>query len=407
MNIILIGKNRAFIDEICNMPEMKSVIIIESKKVINNLAKYKINLAHKIIHCEYINNSNFLEEVILHLGNIKIAGVIPGFEYSVPAANELAEYLDLLCVGKKGASIFSNKNKFRAFSKEINLKHPRFTKVKSILDLNSFFEGKKIILKPSNRQASIGIYVISSKDELKDAFEDALKVKNEKTVDEDRLEWEYIAEEFLAGYEISSEYLVKDGKMIFNNITYKEGVMDQECIECAHHIPAFQNVEVEKEVHNQINKLIEKANIGTAVLHAEWKVEKNIPVLIECAARMPGDFISNGISSSYNFNFRRAYINLMIGAPFKINNLPQRYTIIQFFSAEKTGILSEVKNLNLMIEQQEYNLSYKITKEIGSLVKPPKSSWDRLGYFIINSEEYKKLLIKKDYLLRNIKFVIT
>ncbi|WP_228473363.1 ATP-grasp domain-containing protein, partial [Listeria seeligeri] len=141
-------------------------------------------------------------------------------------------------------------------------------------DLNSFFEGKKIILKPSNRQASIGIYVISSKDELNDAFEDALKVKNEKTVDEDRLEWEYIAEEFLAGYEISSEYLVKDGKMIFNNITYKEGVRDQECIECAHHIPAFQNVEVEKEVHNQINKLIEKANIGTAVLHAEWKVEK-------------------------------------------------------------------------------------------------------------------------------------
>ncbi|MBC2063146.1 ATP-grasp domain-containing protein [Listeria marthii] len=406
MNIILIGKNRAFIDEFCNMPEMNSVIIIESKKVINNLATYKINLAHKIIYCEYVNNSNFLEEIILHLGNIKIDGVIPGFEYSVPAANELAEYLDLLCVGKKGASIFSNKNKFREFSKEINLKHPRFTKVKSILDLNSFFEGKKIILKPSNRQASIGIYVISSKDELNDAFEDALKVKNEKTVDEDRLEWEYIAEEFLAGYEISSEYLVKDGKMIFNNITYKEGVRDQECIECAHHIPAFQNVEVEKEVHNQINKLIEKANIGTAVLHAEWKVEKKIPVLIECAARMPGDFISNGISSSYNFNFRRAYINLMIGASFKINNLPQRYTIIQFFSAEKIGILSEVKNLNLMIEEQKYNLSYKITKEIGSLVKPPESSWDRLGYFIITSEEYQELLFKKDYLLGNIKFVI-
>ncbi|EAG7605018.1 hypothetical protein BLI19_14480, partial [Listeria monocytogenes] len=99
---------------------------------------------------------------------------------------------------------------------------------------------------------------------------------------------------------MSSEYLVKDGKIVFKNITYKEGIDNQECIEIAHHIPAIKNVEVEKEMYNQINKLIEKANIGTTVLHAEWKVEKNIPVLIECAARMPGDYISNGISSSYN-----------------------------------------------------------------------------------------------------------
>lgn len=83
-----------------------------------------------------------------------------------------------------------------------------------------------------------------------------------------------MAEEFLSGYEMSSEYLVKDGKIVFKNITYKEGIDNQECIEIAHHIPAIKNVEVEKEMYNQINKLIEKANIGTTVLHAEWKVEK-------------------------------------------------------------------------------------------------------------------------------------
>ncbi|EAD3936409.1 hypothetical protein EIP42_13530, partial [Listeria monocytogenes] len=176
--------------------------------------------------------------------------------------------------------------------------------------------------------------------------------------------------------------------------------------EIAHHIPAIKNVEVEKEMYNQINKLIEKANIGTTVLHAEWKVEKNIPVLIECAARMPGDYISNGISSSYNFNFRRAYINLMIDVPFEINKIFQRYTIIQFFYTEKIGILAEVENLNLMHEHKEYILSYKVTKEIGAFVKPPDSSWDRLGYFIIKSERYKDLLFKRDYLLNNIKFSI-
>ncbi|EDN7333386.1 ATP-grasp domain-containing protein, partial [Listeria monocytogenes] len=383
MNIILIGKNKAFIDEFCTMPEINSVIIIECKKVYNNLEEYEIDLNHKLIYCDYVNNDRFLEEIIPYIATSKIDGVIPGFEYSVPAANELAEYLCLPCVGKKGASIFSNKIKFREFSKNTNLNHPKFIKIKSIIDLNTFFDGKKIILKPSNRQASIGLYIISSKDELKEAFTDALIMKNEKTVDEDRLEWEYMAEEFLSGYEMSSEYLVKDGKIVFKNITYKEGIDNQECIEIAHHIPAIKNVEVEKEMYNQINKLIEKANIGTTVLHAEWKVEKNIPVLIECAARMPGDYISNGISSSYNFNFRRAYINLMIDVPFEINKIFQRYTIIQFFYTEKIGILAEVENLNLMHEHKEYILSYKVTKEIGAFVKPPDSSWDRLGYFII------------------------
>ncbi|HHT6744378.1 TPA: hypothetical protein ACSZJM_14160 [Listeria monocytogenes] len=51
-------------------------------------------------------------------------------------------------------------------------------------------------------------------------------------------------------------------------------------------------------------------------------------------------------------------------------------------------------------------LSYKVTKEIGAFVKPPDSSWDRLGYFIIKSERYKDLLFKRDYLLNNIKFSI-
>ncbi|WP_253255058.1 ATP-grasp domain-containing protein [Listeria ivanovii] len=323
MNIILIGKNKAFIDEICNISEVNSVMIIESKEVYNNLDKYKINMAHKMIYCEYVNNDKFLEEIISYIGDTKIDGVIPGYEYSVPAANKLAKHLDLPCIGEKGAAIFTNKHKFREFSKEINLNHPSFVKVKSIEDLYRFFKGRKIILKPSNRQASIGIYIISKEEDVRDAFENALIVKTEKTVAEDRLEWEYIAEEYLEGYEMSSEYLVEDGRMVFKNVTYKEGARMQECVEIAHHIPATKAQKVEKVMHDQINKLIVEANIGTGVLHAEWKIEKDTPVLIECAARMPGDFISNGISASYNFNFRKVYIDLMVGNSFKINKLPE------------------------------------------------------------------------------------
>lgn len=406
MNILLIGKNKAFIEELCNMSEVNSVVIIESENVYNNLDKYVISISHEMIYCEYVNNDKFLEEVISYIGDTRIAGVIPGFEYSVPAANELAEYLGLPSVGKKGADIFTNKKKFREFSEKINLKHPRFLNIKSLEDLYDFFEGKKIVLKPSNRQASIGIYIISNQDEIRDAYRDALIVKNEKTVAEDRLEWEYIVEEYLAGYEVSSEYLVKDGEIVFKNITFKEGAENQECIEMAHHVPAMEDSNIERAIHSQINKLIEEADVGTAVLHAEWKIEENIPILIECAARMPGDFISNAISSSYNFNFRKEYIKMMVGCSFEINKYYQRYTIVQFFHAEKSGILSKVKNLNLLVKHEESILAHKMTKDIGSFVAPPKSSWDRLGYFIICGEMYEDLLLKKDYLCKSIKFVI-
>lgn len=406
MNVILIGRNKAFLEEMTTIKEISSIIVIESKHVLKKLDNYENDSIKKVIELEYMNNANFLRDALLNIGDTNIDGVIPGFEYSVQAANELAEYFKLPAVGQIGAKIFTNKNDLREFSKKANIAHPKFMNIKSIEDLYGFFSGNKIILKPSNRQASLGISIISNRNQISEAFKSAMNVTGEKTISEDMIEWEYIAEEYLTGYEISSEYLVRDRQIIFSNITRKESVSNREQIEIAHHIPAVITSEINQKVHEQIETIIKEADVKTAVLHAEWKVNNTGPVLIECAARMPGDFISNGLSASYNFNFRREYIKLMIGLEVKVNHAVENYTIIQFFYSKDTGTLSKITNLELLENKNKDILAFTISKKVGDQVKFPESTWDRVGHFIISGKDYDLILKRKEELLEKIEFIV-
>ncbi|MGL4850507.1 MAG: ATP-grasp domain-containing protein [Clostridium sp.] len=107
----------------------------------------------------------------------------------------------------------------RDFCKKCNIPHPRFEKIDSLEELKYFYKGSDIIFKPTNRQASLGISKISSEDEIGEAWKYTTKAEeSKKQVIKRNFKEEFIAEEYIDGYEVSVESFVQNGKSIFKDI---------------------------------------------------------------------------------------------------------------------------------------------------------------------------------------------
>ena len=79
-----------------------------------------------------------------------------------------------------------------------------------------------IVLKPANRQASVGIQVIRDPAEISDAWLNCL-VQDESVYVPDRpIERRMLAERFVCGHEYSVEMLVRAGEQLFFNVTGKQ-----------------------------------------------------------------------------------------------------------------------------------------------------------------------------------------
>ncbi|MFK4566416.1 hypothetical protein ABH902_000988 [Enterococcus sp. UD-01] len=207
-----------------------------------------------------------------------------------------------------------------------------------------------------------------------------------------------MVEDYIQGQEVSTEVLVSNGEVIFKNFTKKVGIPGQEHIEYANYIPA-------NSIMEQVELLISSASVGTGVLHAEWKIFENKAYLIECAARMPGDFIPNGISLSYDMNFRKQYILLMCGFPTSIKSVIVKYSIIQYCSTSNNGKLRSIENIELIKGYKEYITEFQLYVNIGEQVAIAKSFWDRLGYFILFGENKEEIYDIRNEILSKVVFV--
>lgn len=401
-NLLMIGVSRSVGDKLTDENEIDVYAIEEEEIYIRNKIKdYKPSVIKKVIKCKYIDSDEYIDKVRELSKEIKFHGVLAARDYAVRAANKVAEILELPGIGFENAKILTNKCLLRNACKEYNIPHPKFKKINTIEELKEFYQGKEIIFKPATLQASLGISRINSFNDIDWAWNNTTLTKDEKAVNRD-LSRENIAEEFIGGFEISVESLVRDGEIIFNNITRKQTFKDS-CVEKAHIVPACLSKQLEERILKEKIHFVDKMKIKTGILHSEWKIENDSPILIECAARIPGDKIYELISISYDFTFLYELSNLMVENNLNINTIPKKVSQIRYFEA-KPGILREIIGLEILESPNviEWNISVKK----GDSIPVIASSFDRIGFFIISAENIFELEKLEKKILDNVKFVV-
>lgn len=397
MNILMIGFNISLLESLERYDEPFVVTVIEEPDLYanKNLQQYSFQCLKQVVFSEYQQSTSFLEALDELTGDSAFDVVVPGLEYAVEATVKAAQKLGLPHAGEIASKTLTNKYQLRMFCAEQNIPHPRFAKIESLDDLCRFYQGNPIVLKPANRQASLGVIKIKSDLELEDAWKEVLQIDEGVQVASRDMEWQYLAEECMTGLEISTEVFVSNGEVLFINCTSKETTSGRYSVELGHMVPALISSEIENQLRIITNKLVTSLCFGYGVLHAEWMFTTDEgPKLIECAGRAPGDSIFEMIELAYGFDPYLSWVNVLSGKTPVFPQLATRGAAIKFFSSE-TGKVQQIEGIENLVDPDLKG--WEINIKTGDEIKPIKSSWDRIGYVLTtgeNSLEANKLAEK-------------
>lgn len=238
----------------------------------------------------------------------------------------------------------------------------------------------RVVVKPANRQGSVGTLILDDPAQVDDAWQWCL-VQDEGVFVPDRgLPLIMLVEQYVAGHEFSVEMLVRDSEPVFTNVTDKVLFPGAQPIEQGHVVPADIPPEIADLLCRETRRLLTATAFRTGVVHCEWILSDGVPYLVECAGRFPGDGIVQLIMSAYGFDLVRAYFDLMAGEPFPepLPGQAVQAAVVYFLTAD-AGVVESVEGVD-EARALPGVVACDISVETGGRTPLLRSSWDRIGH---------------------------
>ncbi len=387
MRVLMVGFSKDFLSRLC---AHHRVVVIEEPEIFakRGLADACRDLpcVERIVLARYQQADEFLaagERAARARGGFD--AVAPGVEYAVPAAAALAGLLALPGATDAAAATLRDKLLLREAASRAGVPCPEWTEIRGPGDITSFAAGGPVVIKPANRQASVGVNVLDDARYAEQAWADMVAARETTQVSDRALHSRYLAERRLSGSEYSVEALVRDGRILFHNVTEKATLGGRHPVELGHVVPAQLDAAHVEALRFEMRRLIAAVGFGTGMLHAEWMLTAQGPVLIECAGRAPGDRIVQLIDLAYGTQLFPAYLDLLAGRPLDLPERPRRSAAIRFISAPP-GTVVDVVGADAARDRDGV-AEVAVSAAAGASLQAPRSSWDRCGHVIVTARD--------------------
>jgi biotin carboxylase len=312
------------------------------------------------------------------------AAVVPGMEYAVPFVAELAEHYGLPGSGA-AAAILRDKALLRSVTGAAGIANPVSREVTGAADVLDFIteHGLPAVLKPANRQGSVGTRILTAADQVASAWVECMD-QGEGTRTPDRVVFplRMLVESFVTGPEFSVELLVTNGRRRFANVTGKHLFTGARPVEQGHTIPADISDHLTRTLIAATDDVIAAVGFDSGIVHCEWIVpESGVPHLVECAGRMAGDMIVPMIDYIYSIDLPGLFLDILRGIPIKPEPVrPEEHAAVRFQTA-RPGRVTEIAGLEDAEDHPDV-LKATVTVQPGEVVQPLRSSYDRVASVI-------------------------
>lgn len=391
--IVLVGFTMAAVNSLQCMDEKYRVLIIEEpdvirKRKIDSMIKGK-NVIYDLMSFEY-QKPYGADQLFSLLQHLNVVSVAPAVEYATVCAARIAERFNLPGASYGASLILRDKSMLRKVTSAFGILNPTSQNISSLAEAEKFMsEGAgQVVLKPSNRQGSVGTVIVHDEKNLRAAW--ALsQVRDEGVMVPDREFYsETLIEEFIKGDEYSVEALIIDGKMVFSNVTQKILFSGMRPVEKGHIVPALIDHALKQSLVSQTIKVLEAVGFKNGVVHCEWIDSGNGLYLVECAGRFAGDGIVELIERAYEYDLVKNYHRLLrkqvIDSPPDSN---KKWAMVHFYGGED-GVVKNVEIKHDVLEFLEC-FNFSLTVSAGNKTHLPSSSWERLGSVMMmgSSEE--------------------
>ncbi|MGW0558688.1 ATP-grasp domain-containing protein [Streptomyces sp. NPDC002926] len=318
---------------------------------------------------------------------LNVCAVLPGVEYGVVAAAALADAWGLPGSGVPAARALRDKLELRRLAAAHSIAQPTFAEATGPKDVEAMRErhGGECVLKPANRQASLGVVLLGPDDDSEDAW------RHSVTAGEPRLYIDYpdtaryLVEERLHGPEVSVEALVHRGTIGFFNITAKDVLPGRHPVEVGHTVPAPADGQ-ESALRAATEALVDAIGFSTGTLHAEWVLTRGRPHLIECAGRLPGDRIRTLIDLAYGGSgILTGLLGLLAGEGPVPPRPALRGAAIRFLPMPTVdgtdAVVHSVTGVDEVRRTSDIE-TVEISAAEGTPVSETTNSWQRAGYVV-------------------------
>lgn len=387
---LLLGFNESNLRAMSRRMPAASVVVLEEPDIIRKASladkPRELSCLAEIVPAAYHDAEDFLAVGLALHAQHRFEAVVPGVEYAVPAAAALAAALGRPGATEEAAALLRDKLRLRETTSRAGISNPRFREVHGPADIAEFAAGGPVVVKPANRQASVGVQILDrcGPAEAAAAWTSMVDADDERTPDRP-LACRYMAEERLYGPEYSVEALVREGEIVFQNVTEKTVIPGPSPVEVGHVVPAPLHPRRRDDFGNAMRDLIGATGFASGILHAEWILTLDGPALVECAGRCPGDRVADLIDLAYDIDLRVALVDVLAGRAPALPSRARCGSAIRFVTAA-AGRVVRVDGLDAA-QRLPGVRDLHIGVSVGSQTRRWASSWDRPGFVLVTAPD--------------------
>ena len=171
--------------------------------------------------------------------SMNVIAVIPALEYSVTFAARLAERFGVPGASLGAAEILRDKWRLRLVAGSAGITNPASEELDGPESARRFMaEYGSVVIKPANRQAAVGTFIVHDPADADYAWHQAIKQDEGVFVPDRDVPLRMLVEQYITGAEFSVEMLVRDGEQLFGNVTGKVLYDGPRPVELGHTVPA-------------------------------------------------------------------------------------------------------------------------------------------------------------------------
>ena len=245
-----------------------------------------------------------IADICREIGIVGICSIAS--DLAAVTVNYVAEQLGLPGNSMQCTLKSTNKHLMRRAFEEGGDPSPKSVLVDAGADLSGLQMTYPIIVKPTDRSGSRGIYKLETPDGLEEAIVTSASLGFEKKA---------LVEEFVEGDEYSVEGISYNGEHHILTITQKFTTGAPHFIETGHFEPAPVSAETYERVKQVVTHALDSLEIRNSASHSEIKITPDGRIyLIEIGGRMGGDCIgSDLVRYSTGIDYVRAVIQVACG----------------------------------------------------------------------------------------------
>ena len=275
------------------------------------------------------------EKILEICKKIKIDGICSiASDLAMHTVNFVANELNLKGNSLECTELTTNKYKMRERLSKSNLPCPKYILVNNIEKVNLEDLSFPLIVKPTDRSGSRGIYKVNNESELEPAIKSALEESFSK---------EILIEEYILGDEYSVESISEKGIHKVLQITKKYTTGAPNFIERGHIEPVEIDDKLYKKIEQVILKSLDILEVSNGASHSEIKILENDIKIVEIGARMGGDFIgSDLVKISTGIDYLELVINIALNRENVITNIAKKNT-------NKIAVVKFIFNVNYFL----------------------------------------------------------